>query len=137
MRSFKVYSAPSGIFQKHVDAPRPENQIAFVVVCLPSPFKGGQLTVQRNGLDVEFDWSSRSSTSIQWAAFYTDCEHEIKQIIEAERITLTYNIYITDTAGDGNGSLNSTVISPETLAPYGFLRSLIQQPSFMKTGSTQ
>ncbi|PLB36863.1 2OG-Fe(II) oxygenase [Aspergillus candidus] len=129
-----VYSGPSGIFQKHVDTPRAENQIASLVVCLPSPFKGGQLSVRHNNREVEFDWSSRSSSSIQWAAFYTDCEHEIKQITEGERITLTYNIYATDASGDSNVSPNNNAINPETLAPYRFLRNLIQQPSFMKEG---
>ncbi|PLN86495.1 hypothetical protein BDW42DRAFT_158595 [Aspergillus taichungensis] len=129
-----VYSGPSGVFQKHVDTPRAANQIASLVVCLPCSFKGGILHVQHNNREVEFDWSSHSPCSIQWAAFYTDCEHEIKQITEGERITLTYNLYATDAVGDVDVPLNSTVISPETLAPYRFLRSLVQEPSFMKEG---
>ncbi|KAL4970337.1 uncharacterized protein BDV14DRAFT_195032 [Aspergillus stella-maris] len=90
-----VYSGPSDLFRKHVDTPRSENQIGSLVVCLPSKFKGGKFKVQHAGQH-SFDWSSKSDSTIQWAAFYSDCEHEIETFNEGERITLTYNIYVTE-----------------------------------------
>lgn len=91
-----IYSGPSGLFQTHVDTPRAKNQIGSLVVCLPSHFKGGDLMVRHGRKEVKFDWSTKSACIIQWAAFYSDCEHGIKRITEGERITLTYNLYVTE-----------------------------------------
>ncbi|KAJ5729276.1 uncharacterized protein N7483_003784 [Penicillium malachiteum] len=86
-----IYSGPSGVFQKNVDTPRSESQIGSLVVCLPSQFEGGNLIVRRDENEVDFDWQRKSAEAIQWGAFYSDCEHEIKPITQGERITLTYN----------------------------------------------
>ncbi|KAJ5632157.1 hypothetical protein N7490_008496 [Penicillium lividum] len=91
-----VYSGPSGLFQKNVDTPRSENQIGSLVVCSPSPFEGGNLIVRHGGKEMDFDWERRSANTIQWAAFYSDCEHEIKTVSHGDRITLTYNLFIND-----------------------------------------
>lgn len=129
----KVYSGPAGLFRKHVDTPRSENQIGSLVVCLPSSFKGGNLVVQHHGREVEFEWASQSTSAIQWAAFYSDCEHEIETITDGERLTLTYNLYVTDPA---DGSIpRSPIIDPKTLPLHGFLKDLITEPAFMKEGT--
>jgi hypothetical protein len=76
-----IYSGPSGKFRAHVDTPRSEAQIGSLVVCLPSGFEGGILSVSHRENAVGFDWSASSSTDqapcIQWAAFYSDCCHEV------------------------------------------------------------
>ena len=59
-----------------------------LVVCLPSPFTGGELVTSHQGRRVTFDWSN--SSNIQWAAFYSDVEHEV---LSVTRITITYNLY--------------------------------------------
>ncbi|KXG52467.1 Oxoglutarate/iron-dependent dioxygenase [Penicillium griseofulvum] len=127
-----VYSAPSGLFRKHVDTPRCPSQIGSLVVCLPSHFKGGNLAVRHEGKQVDFDWSHQSASAIQWAAFYSDCEHEIETITEGDRITLTYNLYATEPAG---GSIPpSLIVDPKIFPLYSFLKELIIQPGFMKKG---
>ncbi|KAJ5251858.1 hypothetical protein N7489_002268 [Penicillium chrysogenum] len=127
-----VYSGPSGLFRKHVDTPRSETQIGSLVVCLPSHFKGGNLVVQHEGKRVEFDWSHQSASAIQWAAFYSDCEHEIKTITEGERITLTYNLYVTEPVG---GSIPpSLIVDPKSMSLYSFLEELLVEPGFMTDG---
>lgn len=44
-----------------------------------------------------YDWSTRRDeddhASIRWAAFYSDCEHEILEVTSGHRLTLTYNLY--------------------------------------------
>ncbi|KAL4934494.1 uncharacterized protein BDV17DRAFT_249374 [Aspergillus undulatus] len=67
-----VYSGPPGLFRKHVDTWRSESQIGSLIICLSSRFKGGKFTVQHAGQSSEFDWSHRSDSAIQWAAFYCD-----------------------------------------------------------------
>ena len=44
-----------------------------------------------------FDWSQvpgdGDANSIYWAAFYSDCEHHIREVTIGHRLTLTYNLY--------------------------------------------
>ncbi|KAL2865967.1 2OG-Fe(II) oxygenase [Aspergillus lucknowensis] len=128
-----VYSGPSGLFRKHVDTPRAANQIGSLVVCLPSKFTGGSLSVEHHGQKVNFDWSEKSNTVIQWAAFYSDCEHEIETITSGNRITLTYNLYVTEPIGGVIPSPTATV-DPRTLSMYGWMRNLLIDEEFMKEG---
>ncbi|PLB43732.1 hypothetical protein P170DRAFT_441188 [Aspergillus steynii IBT 23096] len=128
-----VYSGPSGLFRRHVDTPRSENQIGSLVVCLPSEFEGGSLIVQHGGQMVEFDWSTQSSSTIQWAAFYSDCEHEIKTITHGDRITLTYNLFVTGSIVDEISSPTSAV-DPKTLPLHSWMEKLLAKPDFMKEG---
>ncbi|RJE22355.1 hypothetical protein PHISCL_05297 [Aspergillus sclerotialis] len=119
--------------REHVDTPRSENQIGSWVVCLPSPFKGGRLRICHHGQEVQFDWSEQSASTIQWAAFYSDCEHEIMKITEGDRITLTYNLYVTEPTR-GVIPPHNPVVDPESLPLYGFLKSPIAEPGFMRQG---
>ncbi|PGH03432.1 hypothetical protein AJ80_08680 [Polytolypa hystricis UAMH7299] len=127
-----VYSGPSGLFQKHVDTPRSPNQFGSLVVCLPSIHKGGTLVVRHGSQTVEFNWDALSSSQLQWAAFYSDCEHEITCVTEGHRITLTYNLYVTDTI---RGSLvPNSIVEPTSLPSYPQLKDLLEQPDFFPDG---
>ncbi|KAL4939739.1 hypothetical protein BDV06DRAFT_230867 [Aspergillus oleicola] len=127
-----VHSGPSGLFRKHVDTPRSESQIGSLVVCLPSRFKGGKVTVQHAGQSSEFDWSPQSNSAIQWAAFYSDFEHEIETITEGERITLTYNLYVNEPVRVLYPSNNT--IQPTSLPLHGYMKNLLSEPGPMKQG---
>lgn len=127
-----MYSGPSGLFQKHVDTPRSQNQIGSLVVCLPSPFKGGNLVIRHAGKGVDFDWALESASIVQWAAFYSDCEHEIMTVTEGERITLTYNLFVVEP--DSGSFLQSDIIDPTKMPLYGIMKDLISVPGFMKDG---
>ncbi|KAI0799030.1 hypothetical protein GGR55DRAFT_702285 [Xylaria sp. FL0064] len=122
-----VYSSPSGQFHAHVDTPRSVDQFGSLVVCLPVAHTGGQLKVQHLGKDVVFDWSTpndctEKQPAIQWAAFYSDCRHEVLEVTSGYRITLTYNLYATYGGGAITG-LN-TVIDMTQLPLYKALSSL-------------
>lgn len=106
--------------------------IGSLVVCLPSSFKGGNLLVRHHGQEVNFDWEAQSGKEIQWAAFYSDCEHEIKQITKGHRVTLTYNFCVTEPVG--NLLLNNPIVQPSTLPLYTSLRHLMQDSEFLKDG---
>ncbi|CAH0057233.1 unnamed protein product [Clonostachys solani] len=91
-----VYTGPSGHFRSHVDTPRSRSQFGSLVVCLPVKHDGGALEVRHNDEVMKFDWASTSEQSeLQWAAFYSDCEHEVFPVQSGHRITLTYNLYAT------------------------------------------
>ena len=130
-----MYSGPSGLFRKHIDTPRADNQVGSLVVCLPSPFQGGSLIVQHHGQEVTFDWSAKSASSIQWAAFYSDCEHEIRTVTEGHRITLAYNLYVTEPSGEAT-LWGSPILDPKTFPPYSQVKNLLMRPEFMPEGTT-
>ena len=125
-----MYSGPSGKFKSHVDTPRSEDQFGSLVVCLPLHFKGGALQVRHKGKSVAFDWSTAgrdndgNQPSICWAAFYSDCEHEIFEVTEGHRLTLTYNLYSVR----GNGQLggNYPWLDPTQLPLYKTIHDLVQ-----------
>lgn len=102
-------------------------------MCLPSPFQGGNLIVRHEGRTVDFDWQHKSAETIQWAAFYSDCEHEITTITHGERVTLTYNLYaVTESLDKGNRL--GAIVDPRSLPLYGEFRSLLGMPGFMAKG---
>ena len=92
-----VYSGPTGCFKAHVDTPRGGDMFGSLVVCLSSQFTGGSLVTRHQGQEVTYDWSSPASDPvIQWAAFFSDVEHEILPVTNGYRVTLTYNLYHCD-----------------------------------------
>ncbi|KAJ5786982.1 hypothetical protein N7457_001972 [Penicillium paradoxum] len=124
-----VYSGPSGLFRKHVDTPCPTTQIVSLVVCLPSSFKGGRGIIQHEGREVKFDWSSHGASEIQWVAFHSDSEHNIKTVIGSESITLTYNLYITKQVEPSISS--GIIVDPKSLLLYAHLKNILKEPGFM------
>ena len=88
-----VYSG-GGFFKSHVDSPSDDEMIGTLVLCLPSPHKGGELCVSHDGLEHVFDFSNHSGDKrkIQWAAIYSDSFYEVKPVLEGHRVTITYNI---------------------------------------------
>jgi hypothetical protein len=107
-------------------------------VCLPSYHQGGELIVRHAGHTVTFDWGSSSeedkkNTSVQWAAFYSDCEHEVRKVTKGHRITLTYNLYYVAGVGDLAG--NCPVMDVESLPLYQMIREALAEETFMAEGS--
>lgn len=79
---------------------------------------GGELIVRHSNKEHVFDWSDRTlefadhshkkaklndnseaspgaAAKIQWAAFYSNCEHEVFEVRSGHRLTLTYNLFQT------------------------------------------
>ena len=129
-----IYSGPRGKFHAHVDTPRSPTQFGSLVVCLPYPHSGGELRVRHAGSSTEFNWSQSydmDDPKIHWAAFYSDCEHEVAQVTEGHRVTLTYNLYFSST--------NSILAHPPTLDPkqspiHTYFDALLKVPAFMNAG---
>ena len=92
------------------------------------------MVVQHGGQTVEFDWSHQSSSAIQWAAFYSDCEHEIKTITDGDRITLTYNLFISEPIG---GAIPSpvSIVDATTFPLHSWMKKLLSAPDFMEEGN--
>ena len=124
-----VYSGLTGCFKAHVDTPRGGDMFGSLVVCLPSQFTGGSLVTRHQGQEATYDWSSPTSDPvIQWAAFFSDVEHEILPVTNGYRVTLTYNLYHCD-------QLNPVPSLNVTTSPfYQNLKAALGQPHFLREG---
>ncbi|KAI2617786.1 hypothetical protein GGR54DRAFT_196978 [Hypoxylon sp. NC1633] len=130
-----VYAGPSGHFRPDVDTTQSENQFGSLVVCLPVAHEGGRLEVRHKGETTAFDWSKpdKSQSTIQGAAFYSDCEHEGFEVRSGHRITLTYNLY----AMRGNGQLTGhypKALHMAQLPLYQRLQDMMSNKAFMPEG---
>ncbi|KAH6618222.1 hypothetical protein B0J18DRAFT_436860 [Chaetomium sp. MPI-SDFR-AT-0129] len=131
-----IYSGPSAKFKAHVDTPRSPSQFGSLVVCLPLEHQGGALEVRHNGKTVTFDWSNAKGDGkppvVGWAAFYSDCEHEVLEVTDGHRLTLTYNLFCVR----GNGQLggNCPWLDPVKLPLYQTIKALVQDPDAWEQG---
>ncbi|KAI8866534.1 hypothetical protein GQ42DRAFT_165432 [Ramicandelaber brevisporus] len=89
------------MFRPHVDTITDPRLVASLVLCLPSPFTGGELTVSHGddkhvvkfgGSGAVDDDDADEDEQCNWAAFYTDCVHEILPVTSGYRVTVTYNL---------------------------------------------
>jgi hypothetical protein len=71
-----------------------------LVIVLPTPHEGGTLVFRHHGQEWTFDSSTTLlaalPTSVAYAAFFCDIEHEISPVTSGNRVTLTYNLYYDD-----------------------------------------
>ena len=126
-----IYTAPNGRFKAHVDTPRGSNMFGSLVVCLPSQFSGGALVTRHKSQEITYDWSSPCDNPIQkvqWAAFYSDVEHEILTVTEGHRVTLTYNLYHSEGP--------SLELDMTTSPFYNDLKAALNHPHFLPNGGT-
>ncbi|KAL7943483.1 hypothetical protein V8C42DRAFT_329190 [Trichoderma barbatum] len=133
-----IYSGPSGKFKPHVDTPRSDLQFGSLVVCLPVEHEGGQLKVRHKGEEMMFDWSTNrddsSHVGIRWAAFYSDCEHEVLEVTSGHRLTLTYNLYAVRGAGRLTGV--SPALNPSHLPLFKAIKETLHKDPFNGQGGT-
>src|SRR5205085_2969035 len=83
---------PGSFFLLHRDGEKLDRMVATLVLVLPSSFEGGELVVRHEGQERTIDFSEKCRFHIQFAAFYADCEHEIRPLREGHRLCLVYNL---------------------------------------------
>ena len=125
-----IYTGPTGCFKAHVDTPRGGKMFGSLVVCLPSQFTGGALVTRHNGQQVTYDWSSPADGPVQnirWAVFFSDVEHEILEVTEGHRVTLTYNLYYDE--------ISMVSAMDVTNSPFYYnLKAALDHPHFLRDG---
>ena len=122
---------PGDFFKSHLDTPR-DGLVGSLVACLPYEHTGGALVVRHNEHTVTYDWGSSDQrpAAVQWAFFYSDCEHEVQEVKSGNRLTLTYNLYASPAAGDG---LPNAVDYATT--PFGSaLKTALDSAAFLPDG---
>ncbi|KAH7322402.1 hypothetical protein B0I35DRAFT_425761 [Stachybotrys elegans] len=133
--NINIYTGPSGHFRPHIDTPRSIFQFGSLVVCLPLEHEGGTLEVRHEGQTFKYDWASGTDVDgpqIQWAAFYSDCEHEVLPVKSGYRITLTYNLLVSRGNGQVSGNQQALDISRTPL--YRHIEAIIDDESFLPNG---
>lgn len=79
-----------------------------------------------------YDWSASALHAIQWAAFYSDCEHEVLPLQSGHRITLTYNLYVARGTGLLTGKDLTLDVTNTPL--FQVFSNVLSVPGFMGTG---
>jgi hypothetical protein len=85
---------PGGFFLPHRDGEKLDRMVATLVIVLPSSHEGGELVVRHDGQErtIDFGTSEGSAFQIHFAAFYADCEHEVRPLRKGYRLCLVYNL---------------------------------------------
>lgn len=86
---------PGSFFLPHRDGEKLDRMVATLVIALPSAHAGGELVVRHEGREETVDFSLEGRFQTQFAAFYADCEHEIRPVTSGFRLALIYNLTLT------------------------------------------
>ncbi len=83
-----------GFFAAHRDTEKVDGMIATLSVTLPAAGAGGELLVRHGDREAVVDMSVREPSELAYAAFYADCVHETRPILEGHRLSLVLNLCV-------------------------------------------
>ena len=83
---------PGDFFTEHRDTEKAPGMFATLVVVLPSDHAGGELVVRHDGREATLDLAEGDLGVARWAAFYADCQHELRPVRSGYRVALVYNL---------------------------------------------
>lgn len=80
-------------FLPHRDGEKLQRMVATLIVVLPSEYEGGELVVRHEGQTQVLDLAAQDAHfQSHFAAFYADCEHEVRPLRSGYRLCLVYNL---------------------------------------------
>ena len=79
-------------FLAHRDTEKADGMFGTLVIVLPSTHRGGELIIRHGAREVAVDMSRADVSEVGFAAFYADCEHEVRPITEGDRVCLVCNL---------------------------------------------
>src|SRR5947209_17487316 len=84
-----------GFFLPHRDSEKHDGMVASLIVVLANPFEGGTLVVRHGAVQqtLPFEQAAKGKAPC-YAAFYADCEHEVKRVTHGVRLCLDYNLVL-------------------------------------------
>jgi hypothetical protein len=88
-----------GFFVAHRDTEKAPGMFGTLVVALPSAHEGGDLVVRHAGRESVVSLGSSDPGEVRYAAFYADCEHEVRPVTGGYRVCLVYNLVQTARSG--------------------------------------
>ena len=81
-----------GFFAAHRDTEKAGGMVATLSISLPVAGGGGELIVRHHGREVVVDMNVEEPSELAFAAFYADCTHEIRPVVEGHRLSLVFNL---------------------------------------------
>lgn len=94
-----VYEEGS-FFLPHRDGEKLDRMVATLVIGLPAVHEGGELIVSHEGHSQELVFGGAASGhELSYAAFYADCQHEVRPVRSGNRLCLTYNLTLAASRG--------------------------------------
>ena len=81
-----------GFFSAHRDTEKADGMIATLSISLPVAGDGGELIVRHRGREFTTDMNVEEPSELAFAAFYADCTHEIRPVVEGHRLSLVFNL---------------------------------------------
>ncbi len=89
-----------GFFLPHRDGEKLDRMVATLAICLPSKHRGGELIVSHAGRRHQITFSGAASGhELSYAAFYADCQHEVRPVKSGFKLCLTYNLTLAGRRG--------------------------------------
>ncbi|KAI5987514.1 hypothetical protein EDD15DRAFT_2125817, partial [Pisolithus albus] len=136
MYKLNVYGKDS-FFKAHKDTPRHGTMFGSLVVIFPTHHEGGEFVLREGDREWSLDFAKMLSDSphrpcVGYVAFFSDVEHEVRQVTSGHRVTLTYNLYFTPES--------QALVKPlSTPAPYegslaAQLHALLTAPTVLPKG---
>lgn len=85
-----------GFFIAHRDSEKNDGMVASLIIALPNEFDGGTLIVRHPpSMESQFPFvEAAHGDSASYAAFYSNCEHEVRHVQSGLRICLCYNLIL-------------------------------------------
>ncbi|HLH54845.1 MAG TPA: 2OG-Fe(II) oxygenase [Verrucomicrobiae bacterium] len=116
-----------GFFRAHRDTEKEAGMFGTLVIVLPSFHRGGELVVRHAGREVELDLSSAEVSELTFAAFYADCEHEVRPILEGNRVCLVYNLIQQRANAGAKAALGAPLYDEEAIAAAAILEKTLTE----------
>ncbi|KAJ6619265.1 hypothetical protein B0H10DRAFT_1913063 [Mycena sp. CBHHK59/15] len=118
----------------HKDTLRGETMIRSLVVIFHTVHAGVVLTLEHGGTTWTFDSAAQLGTAapapaLAYAAFYGDVTHAVEPVRTGHRVTLTYNLFLSDRSARAD-PVHRIVPAPER-AFEDTLRTLLADPAFL------
>jgi hypothetical protein len=98
-------------FDQHQDTPRLPGMVATLVIVLPSAHIGGELHLRLGDSQAQFHSQLLAAKSMKWFAFYADCRHEVKPVLEGWRVVLTFDLVVANTLPAPTGIAAATLVN--------------------------
>jgi 2OG-Fe(II) oxygenase superfamily len=98
-----------GFFLPHRDSEKHDRMVASLIVVLPNRFEGGSLVVRHGVVEQTLRFEKAASGQApSYAAFYADCEHEVKSVYGGVRLCLAYNLVLKPAGTKRSGTEEPT-----------------------------
>lgn len=101
-----------GFFISHRDTEKTAGMFGTLVITLPAEHAGGELIVRHAGHEARFQPDDLDVSELAYAAFYADCEHEVRPLLTGYRPCLVFNLIQQPVGKKGT-------IGPLTAPDYG------------------